>query len=172
MPPRRKYERGTIARPTLATFFITGRHFSPIDALALLDQLNLKILVATTDAHAKNYSLLLPVGKAPHPAPLYDVLTVLLWPSIVQYFAQNIAGKKRKLGDVAARHWDATAHEIGFRPADVRKRVKELVDDLVANHVAVTEEVAFLAGSTRGYVEEAASLIGTNALRISGRLVE
>jgi serine/threonine-protein kinase HipA len=172
VPPGRKYERGTVAGPTLATLLNTGRHLRPVDALALLDQLIFNILVANTDAHAKNYSLLLPIGKAPHLAPLYDVSTVLAWPSIVQYFAQNIAGKKRKPGDVAARHWGALAQEIGFRPADVRKRVEELVDGLVANRVAVTEEVASLVGSTRGYVEEAASLIEANALRILGRLAE
>jgi hypothetical protein len=36
----------------------------------------------------------------------------------------------------------------------------------------VTEEVASLVGATRGYVEEAASLIEANALRILGRIAE
>jgi serine/threonine-protein kinase HipA len=67
------------------------------------------VLVANTDAHAKIYPLLLPVGAGPRLAPLYDVSTVLPWPSVAQFFAQNIAGRKRKPADVTARHWDAIA---------------------------------------------------------------
>jgi serine/threonine-protein kinase HipA len=170
VPPGRKYERGTLTGPDMATLLATGRHLPPADALSLLDQLILNILIANTDAHAKNYSLLLPVGSAPRLAPLYDVSTVLAWPRVVQYFAQNIAGRKRKPGDVDARHWDAIAETVGYRPADVRKRVQELVDALVARRVAATEAVLALRGVTRGYVEQAASLIEENALRIAGRL--
>jgi serine/threonine-protein kinase HipA len=147
-----------------------GRHLSSVDALSLLDDVIFNILVANTDAHAKNYSLLLPVGAGPRLAPLYDVSTVLPWPRVAQDFAQNIAGRRRKPGDVAARHWDAIAESAGYRPADVRDRVRQLVDGFVAMGVATTEAVAALPGSTPGYVEEAAGLIEENALRIAGRL--
>lgn len=170
VPPGRKYERSTLPGPDLATLLRTGRHLPPADALSLLDQLIFNILVANTDAHAKNYSLLLPVGSGPRLAPLYDVSTVLAWPSVVQHLAQNIAGKKRKPGDVSALDWDAIAATASFRPADVRKRVQELVDRLVAERVAVTAAVKAMLGSTAGYVEEAANLIEENALRIAGRL--
>lgn len=170
IPPGRKYERGTLSGPSLADLLRTGQHLPPSDALALLDQLIFNILAANTDAHAKNYSLLLPISSGPRLAPLYDVSTVLPWPSVVQYFAQNIAGRRRQPADVAAHHWDAIAATVGYRPADVRTRVQELVDAMVAQRVGVTQAVSALAGSNRGYVEEAATLIETNALRIAGRL--
>ncbi len=170
VPPGRKYERGTLRGPDLATLLATGRHLPPTDALALLDQLIFNILAANTDAHAKNYSVLLPVGAWPRLAPLYDVSTVLPWPHVVQYFAQNIAGKKRKPANVDARHWDVIAGTVGYRPADVRKRVQDLVDRFVAHRVAVTEAIKALPGSSGGYVEEAAGLVEENALRVAGRL--
>ena len=170
VPPGRKYERGTVAGPTLANLLETGQVLPPGDALALLDQLIFNILAANTDAHAKNYSLLLPVGAGPRLAPLYDVSTVLPWPRVVPYFAQNIAGRKQKPGDVAARHWDAIAATVGYRPANVRARVQELVGAIVAQRVGVTEAVTALAGNAEGYVAEAAGLIEDNALRIAGRL--
>lgn len=170
MPPERKYERGVLAGPDLATLLGTGRHLRSADALSLLDQIILNILVANTDAHAKNYSLLLPVGAGPRLAPLYDVLTALPWPVVTQYFAQNVAGRKRKPGDIAARHWDDIAKAAGCGPADVRKRVKELVHGIVAKRALVTETVAALPGSAGDYVREAAALIEKNALRIAGRL--
>jgi serine/threonine-protein kinase HipA len=169
-PPGRKYERGTLRGLDLKTLLDTGRHVSANDALALLDQVIFNILVANTDAHAKNYSLILPVGASPRLAPLYDVSSVLAWPHVVQTLAQNIAGKKRSPEAISARHWEAVAREIGYRPTDVRNRVQALIDRLVASRVSVTAEVAALPGATAGYVAQTAEAVEGNALRIAGRL--
>ena len=114
LPPGRKYEQGTLPGLDLKTLLATGRHVSATDALALLDQVILNILVANTDAHAKNYSLILPVGAAPRLAPIYDVSTVLSWPHVVKTYAQFIDGKKRRPDTVSGRHWEAIAREIGY----------------------------------------------------------
>ena len=170
MPPGRKYERGTLPGPSLQTLLSTGNFLPPGDALALLDQLIFNILVANTDAHAKNYSLLLPIGSGPRLAPLYDVSSVLPWPHVTQYFAQNLAGTRRKPEAMAARHWDHIARDMGYRPADLRSRVQELVDAMIGARVAVTATVSALPGATAGYVEQTAALVEENALRIAGRL--
>ncbi len=169
-PPGRKYERGTLRGLDLKTLLETGRHVSATDALALLDQVIFNILVANTDAHAKNYSLILPLAGSPTLAPLYDVSSVLSWPHVVQAYAQNIAGKKRTPDAIAARHWEAMAREIGYRPTDVRNRVQDLVDRLVANRVPVTAEVAAMPGALEGYVAQTAQAVEANALRMAGRL--
>jgi len=168
--PGRKYERGTVPGPSLATLLSTGRYLPSTDALSLLDNVIFNILVANCDAHAKNYSLLLPIGTGPRIAPLYDVSTVLAWPTVAQDFAQNIAGQRRKPSDVAVRHWDVIAQSAGYRPADVRDRVQQLADGFIAKRAATSEAVAALPGCTPGYVEQAAGLIEDNALLIAGRL--
>lgn len=170
VPPGRKYEHGTLAGPSLAQILATGNRLPPKDALALLDQVLFNILVANTDAHAKNYSILRPVGGGLHLAPLYDVSTVLAWDHVVQTLAQKIAGKRRKPADIAARHWDAIAADANYRPADLRKRVQELVDAFVAKRVEVTHAICGLEGAAPGYVEQAAALVEANVLRIGGRL--
>lgn len=170
LPPGRKYERGTLPGLDLKTLLETGRHVSASDALALLDQVIFNILVANTDAHAKNYSLILPVGAAPRLAPLYDVSTVLSWPHVVKTYAQNIDGKKRNPDMVAGRHWEAIAREIGYRPTDVKNRVQQIVDAMVANRAKVTAEVTALSGATEGYVVQTAEAVEENALRMAGRL--
>lgn len=170
VPPGRKYERGTLPGPSLQMLLNTGNSLPPRDALALLDQVIFNILVANTDAHAKNYSCLLPIGAGPGLAPLYDVSTVLAWPHVTQYFAQNIAGERRKPEAMAARHWDSIAADMGYRAGDLRARVQHLVDAMVGARVAVSATVSALPGATPGYVEEAAGLIEGNALRIAGRL--
>jgi serine/threonine-protein kinase HipA len=170
LPPGRKYERGTLRGLDLKTLLETGRHVSASAALALLDQVIFNILVANTDAHAKNYSLILPVGAAPRLAPLYDVSTVLSWPHVVKTYAQYIDGKKRNPDMVAGRHWEAIARQIGYRPTDVKNRVQQIVDAMVANRAKVTEEVTALPGATEGYVVQTAEAVEENALRMAGRL--
>ena len=170
LPPGRKYERGTLPGLDLKTLLETGRHVSASDALALLDQVIFNILVANTDAHAKNYSLILPVGAAPRLAPLYDVSTVLSWPHVVKAYAQSIDGKKRNPDMVAGRHWEAIAREIGYRPTDVKNRVQQIVDAMVANRAEVTAAVTALPGATEGYVVQTAEAVEENALRMAGRL--
>ena len=170
LPPGRKYERGTLPGLDLKTLLETGRHVSASDALALLDQVIFNILVANTDAHAKNYSLILPVGAAPRLAPLYDVSMVLSWPHVVKTYAQSIDGKKRNPDMVAGRHWEAIAREIGYRPTDVKNRVQQIVDAMVANRAKVTAEVTALSGATEGYVVQTAEAVEENALRMAGRL--
>ena len=155
-----KIPRGGVELPQLG----------PGGALDLLDQVIFNVLVANTDGHAKNYSLLLPLRDGPRLSPLYDVSTVLPWPAVVQKFAQSLAGKRRKPGDIAARHWEKIAKTSGFRPRDVMDRIQQLVDRMVEARVAVTKEVTSFPGATTGYVAEAAEQVETNALRIAGRL--
>lgn len=170
LPPGRKYERGTRPGLDLASLLRTGRHVGAKDALALLDQVIFNILVANTDAHAKNYSLILPIAALPRLAPLYDVSSLLAWPHVVQAYAQNIAGKKRTSAGIAARHWATIAEEVGFRPRDVLTRVQELIDGIVANRMGVTKSVTRLPGVTEGYAGQTAELVEANALRMGGRL--
>lgn len=168
--PGQKYERGTVAGPDLATILRTADHLPPRDALALADQVIFNILVANTDAHAKNYSMML-TGE-PHLAPLYDVSSVLPWEHVNQYHSQNIAGRKRRPGDTAGRHWNRIAEESGQSPRGMRLRVQEIVDAMVGARVEITERIASQAGAVPEMVENVASKIEQNALRIVGRLGE
>ena len=170
LPPGRKYEHGTIPGLSLHEILSTGRRLGPKGTLALLDQVIFNILVANTDSHAKNYSLLLPLNGKPELSPLYDVSTVLPWPGVVQRFAQKIAGRRRSPTDIAPRDWRVISETSGFRPAGVLERVELLVDRMVASRVPVSREVASFPRATAGYIEEAAEMIENNAVRLLGRL--
>ena len=71
---------------------------------------------------------------------------------------------------MAGRHWEAIAREIGYRPTDVKNRVQQLVDAIVANRAKVTAEVSALPGASAGYVEQTAEAVEENALRMAGKL--
>lgn len=166
--PGQKYERGTRPGIDLKGLLLTGNHLSSVDALKLLDQVIFNILVANTDAHAKNYSMIVSAG--PTLAPLYDVSSVLQWNHVNQYHAQKIAGKKRKPGDTARRHWDRIATDAGLNARQVRLRVQELVDAMVGARGEATQSVADQAGASTKIVQHVAELVEGNALRIAGRL--
>ena len=166
--PGQKYEQGTVPGLTMTGLLETGRHLPPAESLKMLDQVIFNILVANTDAHAKNYSMILTGG--PTMAPLYDVSSVLMWDHVNQHHAQKLAGRKRKPGDMDRRHWDLIANEAGLGARGVRLRVQELIDAMVGSRVAATATVAGQPGATAGIVEEIAALVEGNALRIAGRL--
>ncbi|MEO1378856.1 MAG: type II toxin-antitoxin system HipA family toxin, partial [Pseudomonadota bacterium] len=168
--PGQKYEQGTVAGLDLNRLLLTAQHLPAQDALTLQDQVIFNILVANTDAHAKNYSMLLSGG--PTMAPLYDVSTVLPWDHVNQYHAQKLGGRKRKPEDMARRHWERIADAAGFSPRGIRLRIQELVDAMVAARVEATKAVADQAGASVEMVEHVAGLVEANALRIAGRLNE
>jgi serine/threonine-protein kinase HipA len=95
---------------------------------------------------------------------------VLSWPHVVKTYAQSIDRKKRYPDMVAGRHWEAIAREIGYRPTDVKNRVQQSVDAMVANRAKVTTDVTALPGGTEGYVVQTAEAVEDNALRMAGRL--
>lgn len=168
MYPSQKYEQGTVQGLDMTALLTTARHLSAKDALTLQDQVIYNLLVANTDAHAKNYSMLLGGGFSM--APLYDVSTVLHWDHVNQYYAQKLGGRKRKPGDMARRHWERIAHTAGFSTGGLRLRVQELVDAMVGARVEVVQLVSAQPGAQALMVAHIAELVEANALRIAGRL--
>ncbi len=166
--PGQKYERGTMPGLDLHGLLLTGNRIPSVEALKLLDQVIFNVLVANTGAHAKNFSVILSAG--PILAPLYDVSSMLSWNHVSQYHAQNIAGKRRKPGDTAGRHWDRIAHGAGLNARGVRLRVQEMVDAIAGAKVDAIQRVANQAGASTKIVQYIADLVEANALRIAGRL--
>ena len=96
-PPSAKYEfnHTGIPGPTLSDMFdLARRHLSPTDIVRLLDIVVFHVLACNTDAHAKNYSVMLR-GSGASLAPLYDVICGAVWGSVTKSFAQRIGGESR-----------------------------------------------------------------------------
>lgn len=76
-------------------------------------------IIGGTDAHARNFSLLIGTGGTVRLAPLYDLASALPYPG--RYaprlkLAMKIGGESR-IGYVRLRHWERFAAEMGL-PAD------------------------------------------------------
>ena len=166
--PIQKYELGNPGGLTMQDILGTGKYISGEHILSLRDQVIFNILVASTDAHAKNYSLLL--ADDFQMAPLYDVSSVLCWPHVNQYHAQKLAGKKRKPQNMVIRNWDQIASSSGFHTRVFRERVQQLADQIFRHRPEAVRSVSDAKGIHLQVVEHIADTVEQNALRIAGRL--
>lgn len=172
-PPAAKYEHNQsgVRGPSLAEMFALVRaHMTARDITRLLDAVILNIALGNVDSHAKNYSVLL-LPRRTELAPLYDLMSGLVWPNITQNHAQDIGGQQRGRY-IFARHWRRMAEAAGLAgPATVR-RVEQVVGRLLAALPAAVDEVASMpAGPSemlRAFadaIDERARLVLANAAR-------
>jgi len=94
-------------------------------------------LIAGTDAHAKNYALLLGAHGAVRLAPFYDVASVLPYRGInidKAKLAMKIGGEYR-LRTIGLRHWQRLAADVHTDAAALIDRIRSMAagfPDLIA----------------------------------------
>ncbi|MBY0510626.1 MAG: type II toxin-antitoxin system HipA family toxin [Rhodospirillaceae bacterium] len=129
--PAKKYENeggpGAKAIVTLLRDYSSARGE---DVATFLDAFIFNWLIAGSDAHAKNYSLLIGAGGRVRLAPLYDLASALPYDALNTKklkLAMKV-GKKYRLADIGPRDWSALASEVGVKAKDMRDRVLDLID--------------------------------------------
>jgi serine/threonine-protein kinase HipA len=141
--PSDKYESNQTGTrgPTLKEMFdVTRRYMPPTDIVRLLDMVIVNVLACNTDAHAKNYAIMISAGSASL-APMYDVMCGEVWDKVTKNFAQQIAGERR--GDqIKGSHWRQFARECGLNPRQVLARVGALAKSAIAEAEATAAEIA------------------------------
>ena len=143
IPPSAKYESNQtgIPGPTLKDMFeVTRRHMPPTDVVRLLDMVVVNVLVCNTDAHAKNYSIMIR-GNGASLAPLYDVMCGEVWENVTKNLAQKIASKTRG-NYLSGRDWQLFARECGLNAKQVVDRVETLAKSVISEAEAAQSEVA------------------------------
>jgi serine/threonine-protein kinase HipA len=166
-PPSAKYEANQtgIRGPALKDMFeLTRRHMQSFDILHLLDMVVVNVLACNTDAHAKNYAIIIR-GNGTSIAPMYDLMCGEVWENVTKNLAQKIAGKSR--GDhLTGRDWQQFARECGLNPRQILDRVGTLAKSALAEaEAAASEVVAMPAGphevlvQTREAVERRARIL-------------
>jgi serine/threonine-protein kinase HipA len=146
--PDRKYQRDGGPSPTAIAALLRG-HMRQADAdrsvARFLEALIWNWIIAGTDAHAKNYSLLLS-GSSVRLAPLYDVASILPY---AQGRERDLQMSMRLGGTYdlwpARDFWPRAATELGLRPDAVRARVRELADIAPAAFSEAADDPAIVA---------------------------
>jgi serine/threonine-protein kinase HipA len=100
------------------------------EILKLLDAAIFNLIIGNADAHAKNFSLLHSGGIITL-APLYDLLSTVLYPNLHVKLAMKIGGKS-VLEDIESRHWERFAADAGLGAPFVRARIGQLCNAVIA----------------------------------------
>ena len=154
-PPSAKYEANQtgIRGPALADMFeLTRRHMASIDIVHLLDMVVVNVLACNTDAHAKNYAIIIR-GNGASIAPMYDLMCGEVWENVTKNLAQKIAGKSR--GDhLNGRDWQRFARECGLNPRQVLDRVGTLEKSALAEAEAAASEVAAMPAGAHEVLDQ------------------
>ncbi len=172
-PPAAKYEsnQSGIPGPTLAQMFaLTRRIMRAPDVLALLDYVIFNVLACNTDAHAKNYSLMIS-GRGVELAPIYDVMCAAAWSNVTRNLAQKVAGKNR--GEhLRRRHWQRFAVSAGLNPSRTIVRVETLAKAVLANAGTTANEVAALPAGDHPLMPKFVEALETRARAILSGLAD
>ena len=172
-PPAAKYESNQtgVKGPTLADMFaLTRNAMGARDILGLLDYVIFNVIACNTDAHAKNYSLMIS-GQGFALAPLYDVMCAEAWPNVTRNLAQKIAEKNR--GEhLKGRHWERLAVDCGLNPTRILRRVDELASLVLTELDAAVAEVNAMPAGTHGMMLEFKEAIAARARAVCSGLKE
>ena len=144
--PTQKYQNeggpGPLDIVQLLRTYSTGREE---DLDTFIGALGFNWLVAGTDAHAKNFSLLLG-GRGVRLAPLYDIASILPYDGIdirKVKFAMKIGGEYN-LNQIGLRQWQKFAREVRIEPEKLVARLtamaKQLPDEVNVARVRAGEQ--------------------------------
>jgi serine/threonine-protein kinase HipA len=111
-----------------------------VDLLAFLDALLFNLLIGNTDAHGKNYSLLIEEDGGRRLAPLYDLLSARPYWPFERKMAMKYGGEYRA-DRIRGRHLDRLADDLGITMRHVRRRVIDLGERVIAASAAARERV-------------------------------
>lgn len=171
-PPVAKYQHNQsgVRGPSLPEMFgLVRAEMTARDITRFLDAAIFNIAIGNVDSHAKNYSILLdPDG--PQLAPLYDLMSGLMWAGITQNHAQDI-GDQRRGRHIYGRHWRRMAAESGLAERATVRRVTQMCEKIQAMlPKAVAETAAMPAGALMldrfaEAIAERAALVAANAMR-------
>jgi len=173
IPPSAKYESNQtgIRGPTLKDMFeVTRRHLPATDIIRLLDMVVVNVLCCNTDAHAKNYSIMIR-GNGASLAPMYDIMCGEVWSNVTKNFAQKIAGKSRG-DDLTGRDWQRFARECGLNPRQVLDRVGALAKSAIAEAEAAASEVAAMPAGSHEILEPTRQAVERRACVLLAQLQE
>ncbi len=172
-PPAAKYEsnQSGIKGPTLADLFaLTRNAMSAPDILNLLDYVIFNIIACNTDAHAKNYSLMIS-GRGFTLAPIYDVMCAAAWEGVTKNLAQKIADKNR--GEhLKRRHWERFAKDCGLNPSRLVARVTGLAEAALQELDAAVSQVNMMPAGPHALMPEFRKAIEARAKAIIAGLSE
>jgi serine/threonine-protein kinase HipA len=144
LPPTKKYQSdGGPGVREIAGLLTTFSTAPAQDTNTFVGAIAFNWLVAGTDAHSKNYALLLGSESRVRLAPLYDLASALPYPGmrpIGLKLAMKIGGEYG-LRNIAARHWRRLATEVRQNPEALLGKLR-VTAEAMPDHVLKIQQLA------------------------------
>lgn len=142
--PTRKYESDGGPGVRRIVELLREQSSSPDeDIQSFLDAIAFNWLIAGTDAHAKNYSLLLGQNGVVRLAPLYDLASILPYSAVDMSkvkLAMKIGGEYR-LRSIGLRHWQKLAAELRLNDTKLIDRIRTMAQALSDQVTTIQEQI-------------------------------
>ena len=142
--PTRKYESDGGPGVQKIIELLRERSSSPEeDVQAFLDAIAFNWLIAGTDAHAKNYSVLLGENGVVRLAPLYDLASILPYRSVDLSkikLAMKIGGEYR-LRNIGLRHWQKLTSALRLDEAKLLDRIRAMAQAMPDQAATIQEKI-------------------------------
>jgi serine/threonine-protein kinase HipA len=155
LPPTKKYQSdGGLGVREVAELLTTFSTAAVQDTDTFVRAIAFNWLVAGTDAHSKNYALLLSSESRVRLAPLYDLASALPYPGmrpIGLKLAMKIGGDY-SLRNIAARHWRRLATEARQNPDDLLATLRATAEAL-PDHISDVRQLAQREGLAHPIVD-------------------
>jgi serine/threonine-protein kinase HipA len=103
------------------------------DIATFIDALILNWLIGGTDAHGKNYSILIGGGGLVRLAPLYDIASIFAYPAEINADKARLAmkiGKFYELRDIGLSAWRKFAADLRIDPDALVERARTMATEL------------------------------------------
>ena len=132
--PDKKYQRDGGPGVKEIMRLLEGSGNPAADRETVMRALAFNFIIGGTDAHAKNYSLLISNGGRYRLAPLYDIASWLPYSTTSgrNKMAMSIGGHSR-FDEIMLRHWQETAKRCGFDQDLMLAIIRDLIARLADN---------------------------------------
>ena len=134
------------------------------DVGAFVGAVGFNWLIAGTDAHAKNYSLLIAGGLRVRLAPLYDLASILPYDEIDLHKAKLAMkiGEEYRLPQIGLRQWQKLAREARLDADETIDRIRTMADQL-PDEITDARKRAHAEGLDRPIIDRLASRLTDRA---------
>ena len=132
MPTRKYQNEGGPGIADIVDLLRTQSSDREADIQTFIHAVGLNWLIAGTDAHAKNYSLLISGGPRIRLAPLYDIASVLPYDEFDVHklkLSMKIGGEYRLL-QIGIRQWQKLAQEVRVDAEEIIEHMRSMAEQL------------------------------------------
>jgi len=143
--PQLKYQnQGGPSPKTIGEILWTFSTSPEADVLRYAESLIFNWLTAGTDAHAKNYSILIAGGSRARLSPLYDLASAVPYPQQIQPRKATLAmkiGSHYRIQEIRSRDWSKLARELRISPGEIVDRIGKMADRISVGTRVIAESL-------------------------------